>query len=206
MTLVVEGSDFYAWSSLKTLHFNLFILCWIYSSGDGKMCNLFWSLNILSLNFLSKIVPKQLLAIVLDEVVIRKCVEPTAEEKNKNHTVSFANASMQQFRNINLAQLICDSVQIDAMANFVVANFVETNCSWSDNAAGFDPPGKCIDIWTNIFGDRLFSSDTGAWHSLVFKSLASKMPCGLQIILQGAMLQTSNLSVSSKYYEGFGYQ
>lgn len=83
MTLVVEGSDFYAWSSLKTLHFNLFILCWIYSSGDGKMCNLFWSLNILSLNFLSKIVPKQLLAIVLDEVAIRKCVEPTAEEKTK---------------------------------------------------------------------------------------------------------------------------
>ena len=66
---------------------------------------------------------------MLDEVVIRKCVEPTAEEKNKNHTVSFANASMQQFRNINLAKLICDSVQIDAMANFVVANFVETNCS-----------------------------------------------------------------------------
>ena len=108
---------------------------------------------------------------------------------------------LQQFRNINLAKLICDSVQIDAMANLVVANFVETNCSWSDNAAGFDPPVKCIDIWINIFGDRLFSPDTGAWHSLVFKSLASKMPCGLQIILQGAMLQTSNLSVSSKYYE-----
>ena len=166
------------------------------------MCNLFWSLNILSLNFLSKIVPKQLLAIVLDEVAIRKCVEPTAEEKKTKITLYH----LQQFRNINLAKLICDSVQIDAMANFVVANFVETNCSWSDNAAGFGPPGKCIDIWTNIFGDRLFSSDTGAWHSLVFKSLASKMPCGLQIILQGAMLQTSNLSVSSKYYEGFGYQ
>ena len=36
---------------------------------------------------------------------------------------------LQQFRNVNLAKLICDSVQIDAMANLVVANFVETNCS-----------------------------------------------------------------------------
>ena len=83
----------------------------------------------MSLNFWGKIVPKQLLAIVLDEVVIRESVEPSAEEKNKNHTLSFSNASMQQFRNLNLAKLICDSVQIVAMANFAVANFVETNCS-----------------------------------------------------------------------------
>ena len=96
--------------------------------------------------------------------------------KNKNDTVSFANASMQQLRNLNLAKLICDSVQIDAMANFAVTNFVETNCFWSDNAAGFGPPVKCINIGTNVFGDRLFSSDTGGWHSSVFKSLASKMP------------------------------
>ena len=102
--------------------------------------------------------------------------------KTKNHTVSFANASMQQFRNLNLAKLICDSVQIDAMANFAVTNFVETNCSWSDSAAGFDPPVKCINIWTNVFGDRLFSSDTGGWHSSVFKSLASKMPLAFRLL------------------------
>ena len=100
----------------------------------------------------------------------------SCRRKTKNHIVSFANASMQQLRNLNLAKLICDSVQIVAMANFAVANFVETNCSWSDNAAGFGPPVKCIDIGTNVFGDRLFSSATGGWHSSVFKSLASKMP------------------------------